>query len=346
MNTEALVTSILQKGSLDDCSLEELQAVAARYPYFTPVQLLLAEKLKVSNAKLYNEQLQRLSLYINNPLWLDFLLNGYPTQAAIVHEDGNLPEQAIEEDLKEVEEGQNVAPGETTEALHAIEEMTEHGSSDEDEIEQQHSAEIAEHVTAAPENISQIDKELSDTNDEAVNVIQANHIVDEKEEYPEASVEDMTEGTSVESNEADETDRPISLPDFKQESSETEITLQPYHTVDYFASQGIKFVPDEQPKDRFTQQLKSFTEWLKAMKRLPVAETIRLPDTDSEKKVQQLADHSVSEGEADIVTETMAEVWLKQGNKEKAIDIYNKLSLLNPAKSAYFATLAEQLKNS
>jgi hypothetical protein len=42
----------------------------------------------------------------------------------------------------------------------------------------------------------------------------------------------------------------------------------------------------------------------------------------------------------------MAEVWIKQGNKEKAIEIYNKLSLLNPDKSAYFASLAEQLKNS
>jgi hypothetical protein len=42
----------------------------------------------------------------------------------------------------------------------------------------------------------------------------------------------------------------------------------------------------------------------------------------------------------------MAEVWVKQGNKDKAIEIYNKLSLLNPAKSAYFASLSEQLKNS
>ena len=346
MNTDVLVTSILQKGSLDDCTLEELQAIAAHYPYFTPVQLLLAEKLKVSNPKLYNEQLQRLSLYINNPLWLDFLLNGYPMRPLIVHEDGNLPESTIENDLKEVGESQTVAPVETTEAVHAVEETTELVSSHEGEIEQQHSAEVAEHFVVTPENISPIDKELSYTDDEAVNAIHASHIVEEKEEYAAASMEEMTEGTSVESNEADETDPPISFPDFKQESSETEITLQPYHTVDYFASQGIKFVPDEQPKDRFAQQLKSFTEWLKAMKRLPVAETIRLPNTDSEKKVQQLADHSVSEGEGDVVTETMAEVWLKQGNKEKAIDIYNKLSLLNPAKSAYFATLAEQLKNS
>jgi hypothetical protein len=80
------------------------------------------------------------------------------------------------------------------------------------------------------------------------------------------------------------------------------------------------------------------------MKRLPQIETTKIPDSPADEKVQQLADHSISEDE--VVTETMAEVWLKQGNKEKAIETYNKLSLRNPGKSAYFASLIEQLKDS
>jgi hypothetical protein len=134
------------------------------------------------------------------------------------------------------------------------------------------------------------------------------------------------------------------LPDLNQEPVETELTFQPYHTVDYFASQGIRFVSEEKPTDRFGKQLKSFTDWLKAMKRLPQTETSKITDTTSDKKVEQMAEHSIDESE--VVTETMAEVWIKQGNKEKAIETYNKLSLLNPDKSAYFASLAEQLKNS
>jgi hypothetical protein len=47
-----------------------------------------------------------------------------------------------------------------------------------------------------------------------------------------------------------------------------------------------------------------------------------------------------------VVTEAMAEVWLKQGNNGKALDIYNKLSLLNPSKKAYFAAKIENLKPS
>lgn len=118
-----------------------------------------------------------------------------------------------------------------------------------------------------------------------------------------------------------------------------ELLFEPYHTVDYFASQGIKFKEEEKPKDKFGQQLKSFTDWLKSMKKLPVSEIAKtVSDTNpaqAEKKVEQMAEHSLAERE--VVTEAMAEVWEKQGNAARAIEIYQKLSLLDPSKSTYFA---------
>jgi len=134
----------------------------------------------------------------------------------------------------------------------------------------------------------------------------------------------------------------------KKQSEETaekdDLLFEPYHTVDYFASQGIKLSQEEVPKDKFGKQLKSFTDWLKTMKRLPVAELPKNIDASSETKVQHLAEDSVHD--ADVVTEAMAEVWIKQGNLQKAIETYNKLSLLNPSKKAYFAGLIENLKRS
>src|SRR5579871_4421898 len=50
---------------------------------------------------------------------------------------------------------------------------------------------------------------------------------------------------------------------------EEALVFEPYHTIDYFASQGIKLTLDEIPKDKLGRQLKSFTEWLKTMRRLP-----------------------------------------------------------------------------
>jgi hypothetical protein len=134
----------------------------------------------------------------------------------------------------------------------------------------------------------------------------------------------------------------ISAPAEKQTTNLPPLVFEPYHTVDYFASQGIKNVVEEKPKDRFGQQLKSFTEWLKTIRQMPPQQVAAISDTGSEEKVVQLATHSIEDRNVD--TEAMAEVWIKQGHPEKAAAIYQKLSLLNPSKSSYFAVLIENLK--
>jgi tetratricopeptide (TPR) repeat protein len=46
----------------------------------------------------------------------------------------------------------------------------------------------------------------------------------------------------------------------------------------------------------------------------------------------------------ELVTETLAEIHLQQGNMQKAIKIYERLCLLIPEKSAYFAARIEKIK--
>ena len=124
--------------------------------------------------------------------------------------------------------------------------------------------------------------------------------------------------------------------------NETDLVFEPYHTVDYFASQGIKTSLEVKPKDQLGQQLKSFTEWLKSLKGLPPQHLSGQENIPSEEKVIHLAGNSIEN--RNVETEAMAEVWIKQGNPEKAIEIYSKLSLFNPSKSSYFAGLIEKLK--
>ena len=77
------------------------------------------------------------------------------------------------------------------------------------------------------------------------------------------------------------------------------------------------------------------------MRRLPQKNKELVPDRLAEQAVQDFAAHSI-EGK-EVLTEAMAEVLAKQGMRQRARAVYEKLSLLNPEKSAYFAAKIEQL---
>jgi hypothetical protein len=134
-----------------------------------------------------------------------------------------------------------------------------------------------------------------------------------------------------------------SLSAFKAKNADS-IVFTPYHMVDYFASQGIKLILEDNPPDQFGKQLKSFTDWLKVMKKLPSQPSSGKEDEKVNEQIRHFAAHSIEE--RDVLTESMAEVLAKQGMYENAIALFQKLSLIYPPKSAYFASRIEQLKAS
>jgi hypothetical protein len=238
-----LARELFNKDSVEECSLEEVQDLAKRYPYFIPAQFLLLEKLKLSGSPEYETQLQKAVLYYHDPLEFEYFIASDKFYTELKFDEGVTVEEpvAVEEDS-----GRSLSI-----------------------------------------NLPDLNKPLTST---------------EEQELP---------------------------------------AFEPYHTIDYFASQGIKLKQEELSTDKFGKQLKSFTDWLRTMKKLPGKEMIRQLDNNLENKVQHMAEDSIHE--TDIVTESMAEVWLKQGNKEKALEVYNKLSLLDPSKKAYFDAKIDQI---
>ncbi len=115
------------------------------------------------------------------------------------------------------------------------------------------------------------------------------------------------------------------------------------HTIDYFASQGIKIDLSSIPQDKLTTHLRKFTDWLKQVKTAQGGSVNELAgNPEMEKAVVENA--KISNETREIVTEAMADVLVKQGQTDKAIQLYIKLSFLNPEKSSYFAAKIEQLK--
>jgi hypothetical protein len=149
--------------------------------------------------------------------------------------------------------------------------------------------------------------------------------------------------------EAEEGNQHMEIPGFKSPAmneapgdTESLIPIEPLYTIDYFASQGIKLPLDEIPSDQLGKKLKSFTEWLKSMKKIQPDKVDRQMDSDTENHIRKEAEHSNDSQE--VYTEALAEVYLKQGLEDKAVDVFKKLSLLDPSKSAYFAARIREIK--
>ena len=128
----------------------------------------------------------------------------------------------------------------------------------------------------------------------------------------------------------------------KEELLSFEHETHPMLQKDYFAEQGIEIDLSRIPQDKFTKQLRSFTAWLKVLKHADLEQKTTEIVEEQEKIITAIAEKA-NKAE-DVITESMAEIWAKQGNKRKAIDTYSKLSFIFPEKSVYFASRIEQLK--
>jgi len=155
----------------------------------------------------------------------------------------------------------------------------------------------------------------------------------------------------------------------KTEGGRTEEPFKPLFSEDYFLYQGIE-VPEatqpepEKPKeDKSLMVVMSFSEWLmhfktrnerekqeledkKALKSMwqkeKLAAALEEENEEIPERVFNMAVNSITK-EDDLVSESLAEILHRQGKYDKAIDMYRKLSLRNPQKSAYFASKIEQI---
>jgi len=325
------LAEILLNKSLDDCSIGELQSITQKYPFFNAGHLLAVQKLQKIDSENLSASIQKAnlhfqSIYINQALSEKGdaeVIAGASTpvkeQVGVYDEEANKLEAVSPDENNEIKE--NAIADLPTEDLVPHEDHTSDFRAKPDGDDQQIITN-EEQVVALPEKQdTEFDNLPSSHNDEVT--------IPHEQTVTTSEQQESSIGEQETSNQQPAT-------------SDPQLAFHPYHTVDYFASQGIKVKLDENPTDKFSRQLKSFTEWLKTLKKLPDNEKVPVTNTTVEKKVDQLAEVSLTD--SNVVTEAMAEVWAKQGNHQKAIEIYNKLSLLEPSKSTYFASLIEDLK--
>lgn len=101
-----------------------------------------------------------------------------------------------------------------------------------------------------------------------------------------------------------------------------------------YVSERQSIMGQEAEQDRHTEQNKLIDAFLSA----PVGRiTLSVPKPTAQSEAKKIEERSVSEND-DILTETLASIYLKQGKFEKAVNIFKRLSLKYPEKSDYFAS--------
>lgn len=342
--------------------IEFLKKNIEDFPVSSVARFLLLYHYKVSKHEDFEALAKQTAPYLNNPFWIEYQLfqsqnieqkksaeiaesqNAIAEESSLTESEKELTSEEKKEEL--ISEFRNENDEETlpvNEVLKQIPEKTEEeneglASVKNEEIipvsilENKNADEENEQkneIEAAPDSaIISVDEEKNNDSLKEIN----EEKIDEEKSVDQIKIPEVQENNSQQ----EQTD----LRGFSEEEEEELIPFEPLHTVDYFASQGIK-ISEDALNDHLGKQVKSFTAWLKSMKKLHPG---KLPEQNEviERLIQ--ASSEVSNQNANVLTEAMAEVLVKQGKQEKAIEMYQKLSLLNPSKSAYFAAKIESLK--
>ncbi|MGN6351928.1 MAG: hypothetical protein ACTHLB_00985 [Parafilimonas sp.] len=304
---ENISQALFNKAAVD-VTEDQLKQLMADEPYYGAAYFLLADKLYRSKQHGYEQALQKAALHFADELLLHYNLN-------LTEEQVSKTAQPVIEEKQELPvvkkdeliTGQPLATVQPEIIKEAI------------PVTEENDANIEE-----AEEFTQLPGEVDFPEDEPVSDLSEDEIINDKL-------------SSLLQEQAAAFEKPV-------EESVTEVPIEtlPLHRVDYFESQGIK-LDEEKPNDKLGKQLRRFTDWLKQMKSINPSPTELRSDEAGEQQVQHIAQHSNDAEE--VVTETMAEVLLKQGKPEQAINIYEKLSFINPSKSAYFAAKIKELKD-
>lgn len=369
---EKALMHLTGNADLTSTKMEVIEKLVHEYPFFSPGQYLFAAKLKKDDHPLVGSQAMRTALYFTNPHWLQFQLEALkdpgidqaPKQeldTALLRsirqkdlewdEMINLPK--IEDTLEDAEKS-FVAPElpnpdisiptieSVRELMKGIEPLDKPGTI---------IPVIRENTPSEPVDYTLPEVPSSEKFDLVFSAL--NQTEQPAPLLPEQEYSEEEYGSRTQHPDQDKSDAKIAsilssqLAEFKKPiEKETELNIEPVqdklHTIDYFASQGIQIDLSKIPQDKLTTKLRRFTDWLKDMKNHHPNPDDLGTSPEQEKKVAETA--MVSNESKEILTETMAEVLAKQGQIDKAIQLYIKLSFSNPEKTAYFADKIQQLK--
>jgi tetratricopeptide (TPR) repeat protein len=338
MTANRIIQHIFQEPDIKQVDEAALEQLVTAYPYFTTARLLLAKKQYTVQRNLLAPAVKTAQLYSTNMHYFYRFITSDEAKAVVAPVEPEVP--FVAEPVKPAEPEQPAA----------------------------YVPLLDESITSYPETTPATEEFITISDKEIVIEVvpETVHVPEIQSETPETVYNKAPEETpspiTVIKPMADTTvdtgiqDEEIKIFPLEMGPAENTLTYQPLYTDDYFAYKRLK-EPEQAEviSEKGASEMKSFTSWLKDIKHTFSEKATKeqyhkelkrsYEDFDPEvsEAVEKMAMESITLTD-DVVSETLAEIWAKQRQYQTAIHIYQKLSLLNPNKSAYFAQKIKEIQ--
>ncbi|MEQ9186190.1 MAG: hypothetical protein RLP15_00530 [Cryomorphaceae bacterium] len=333
--------NIARLGSLSSEELDQLVETLAKHPYSSTLAITLSKAFESRGDVRYEDLIQRAALLSNSRKQLHSFLFESETDLGPIEADGSPIEPASLVDLETPIDLVNRVDEDAEASITIEEETTAQIEPEEkatgaplDPLERQYLAE-ALGAGAAIELIDRLDDVDSEPPAPSPHEEPIVSTENESIEQPEEPLEKIVP------EETPPSEPVIQVPD-KQSFSRWMTSLSDQRLQDQ-KSEGLPNSLSGEDNATDTLSPRSFKEAASIIDNFIDKEDDIVPKRAEFFNPAKAAKVSIQDRE-EIVSETLARIYAQQGNLSKAISTYEKLSLLHPEKSSYFAALIENLK--
>lgn len=334
--------NIARLGSLSSEELDQLVETLAKHPYSSTLAIALSKAFESRGDVRYEDLIQRAALLSNSRKQLHSFLFESETDLHPIQADESLVEPTPSVDLET-----------PIDLVNRVDEDAEASIQMEEETPAENEPE-AEAVNDAPLDPLEL-QYLAEALGAGAAIDLIDRLEDVDSEQPASSLAEestaLTEGASI-----DQPDEPIgktvpeetlpeepAIPLPEKQSFSRWMTSLSDQRLQEPTSEGLPTSLTEDAKASQIISPRSFKEAASIIDNFIDKEDDIVPKRAEFFNPAKAAKVSIQDRE-EIVSETLARIYAQQGNLSKAISTYEKLSLLHPEKSSYFAALIENLK--